>query len=125
LSKVLLENRPDVALLHALVVRLDTIADRLGAVIERLDRIEARITAPDPGPGDIKATEATAHLAAAGLEPTLGPDDLAALLQRSRRDVDRLRASGELPKPDLRIGESARWRPQTVKSWLDRQGGPQ
>jgi predicted DNA-binding transcriptional regulator AlpA len=60
-------------------------------------------------------------LAAAGLEPLLSLDDLAAALSCSRRAVERLRSAAKLPPPDLRIGRMPRWKPATVRAWIDAQ----
>jgi predicted DNA-binding transcriptional regulator AlpA len=48
-------------------------------------------------------------------------EDLCALLGLSRRLICRLVASGEMPKPDLRLCRRALWRPATVTTWLDSQ----
>jgi hypothetical protein len=43
---------------------------------------------------------------------------LASYLGISTRTFDRLNGMGMLPAPDLVIGSSARWAPQTVAKWL-------
>jgi hypothetical protein len=53
------------------------------------------------------------------IEPLLTQGDLARLLNASRRTVERLRASGKLPRPDLHIGKMPRWRPRTIREWID------
>jgi predicted DNA-binding transcriptional regulator AlpA len=48
--------------------------------------------------------------------------DLARVLNCSRRVVERMRAAGRLPKPDLFVGNrSPRWRPETIRRWIDEQ----
>lgn len=61
-------------------------------------------------------------LAAAGIQPMLSLDDLAAALSCSRRLVDRLKSAGKLPAPDLKVGRMPRWRPETIRRWIDAQG---
>jgi hypothetical protein len=59
----------------------------------------------------------------AGLSPMLGIDDLAALLSCSRRMVERMRAAGKLPPPDLMVGRCPRWRAErTVRGWIEKGG---
>ena len=58
------------------------------------------------------------------LEPMLSLEDLAAVLNCSRRLVERLRSAGRLPRPDLRIGKMPRWKVQTIREWIDRVGRP-
>ncbi len=48
----------------------------------------------------------------------LSPNDLAALLNVSKRTVQTLRAAGRLPAPDLHIRKILRWRPETITNWL-------
>jgi predicted DNA-binding transcriptional regulator AlpA len=55
------------------------------------------------------------------IEPLLSLDDFAGIVRASRRTVERLRAAGELPKPDLHVGKMPRWRPETIRLWLARQ----
>ena len=56
----------------------------------------------------------------------LSADDLAAFLNVSRRKVDEMQNSGELPQP-IRFGRRVRrWQSKQIKSWLDtfpNQGG--
>ncbi len=50
--------------------------------------------------------------------------DLAEILRASTTVVDRERAAGRLPRPDLLIaGRSPRWRPETIRDWLAEGGG--
>jgi predicted DNA-binding transcriptional regulator AlpA len=48
-------------------------------------------------------------------------DDLAAALAISRRTAERMLSAGKLPRPDLRIGRMPRWRPETIRQWIDDQ----
>jgi predicted DNA-binding transcriptional regulator AlpA len=58
----------------------------------------------------------------AGIEPMLGIDDLATLLSCSRRLVERMRSGGKVPKPDIQIGKCPRWKPATIRAWIERGG---
>jgi len=40
------------------------------------------------------------------------------------RKLDRLRAAGLFPKPDLQIGPELRWKQSTVNRWIERAGRP-
>ena len=45
--------------------------------------------------------------------------DLTRILQRSRRELERMRAAGRFPPPDLKLGpRSPRWRAETVERWI-------
>ena len=59
-----------------------------------------------------------------GIEPMLHIDDLAALLSCSRRLVERMRSAGKVPKPDIHVGKCPRWKPATIRAWIDRGGKP-
>jgi predicted DNA-binding transcriptional regulator AlpA len=63
----------------------------------------------------------TASTVATSIDPLLAQVDLCRVLVTSQRTIDRLRASGRLPRPDLHIGRSPRWRPDTIRSWIDQQ----
>jgi hypothetical protein len=52
----------------------------------------------------------------------LSLDDLARILRVSRRTLERDRSAGKMPKPDLHVGKMPRWRPETLRRWID-QGG--
>jgi len=60
----------------------------------------------------------------ASIEPMLHIDDLAALLSCSRRLVERMRSAGKVPKPDIHVGKCPRWKPATIRAWIDRGGKP-
>jgi len=52
----------------------------------------------------------------------LGIDDLAAVFSCSRRIIERMRAAGKVPKPDIKIGKMPRWKPETIRSWIEKGG---
>ena len=58
----------------------------------------------------------------ASIEPMLHIDDLAALLSCSRRLVERMRSAGKVPKPDIHVGKCPRWKPATIRAWIDSGG---
>lgn len=58
---------------------------------------------------------------APAIEPLLTLADVADALAVSRRVVERLKASGKLPPPDVRIGKLPRWKPATIRRWIDQQ----
>ena len=60
----------------------------------------------------------------ASIEPMLHIDDLAALLSCSRRLVERMRSAGKVPKPDIHVGKCPRWKPATIRAWIDSGGKP-
>jgi hypothetical protein len=66
---------------------------------------------------------AETRAAAPAVEPMLSIADLAAMLNASRRTTERLKSAGKLPKPDLHVGKMPRWKPETVRSWIDALGG--
>lgn len=55
------------------------------------------------------------------LEPLLGVDDWAAALAVNRRTIERMRAAGKLPRPDLRVGSLPRWKAETIRAWINGQ----
>ncbi len=57
---------------------------------------------------------------APGMEPLLGIDDLATYLNCSRRLVERMRSAGKVPLPDLHVGRMPRWKPATIRAWIER-----
>ena len=42
-------------------------------------------------------------------------DELATVLNCSRRLVVRMRAAGKVPKPDMKVGKMPRWRVETIR----------
>jgi predicted DNA-binding transcriptional regulator AlpA len=59
--------------------------------------------------------------AALPVEPLLSQDDFARVLNIGRRTFARLRSAGKIPAPDLIVGVMPRWRPETVRTWLESQ----
>jgi len=57
----------------------------------------------------------------AAIESLITVDDLAMVLVTTRRTVDRMRSAGKIPKPDLHVGKMPRWRPETIRRWIDQQ----
>jgi predicted DNA-binding transcriptional regulator AlpA len=49
-------------------------------------------------------------------------DDLPDALGVSRRTIERARAAGRFPKPDLHIGRMPLWRKATIEDWIDGGG---
>lgn len=49
-------------------------------------------------------------------------DQVAAALGVSRSTIERARAAGRFPPPDLRIGRMPLWRPETVRRWTEGGG---
>jgi hypothetical protein len=77
-------------------------------------------TGAAPRPSDRPPAPADTRLKpAAEIEPLLTLDGLARVLNASRSTVERMRAAGQLPPPDLYIGtgrrKSPRWRPETIR----------
>jgi hypothetical protein len=60
----------------------------------------------------------------ASIEPMIHIDDLAELLSCTRRLVERMRSAGKVPKPDSHVGRCPRWKPATIRRWIDRGGRP-
>jgi excisionase family DNA binding protein len=54
-----------------------------------------------------------------GIEPLLSMDEIASLLGVTRRAVERLRSTGALPRPDVKVGRCLRWKSATVREWID------
>ena|SRR5271157_990590 len=75
-------------------------------------RLSKEQAAPSTAPAPVQPT----HDAA----PTtcLSKRGLAEYLGVSTRTLDRSIAMGLLPKPDLVVGRSPRWSPETVRKWL-------
>jgi predicted DNA-binding transcriptional regulator AlpA len=64
-----------------------------------------------------------ARLAPAGIEPALTLADWTQILRCSRREVERMKSAGKLPPPDFKVGRMPRWKPETVRRWIDEQAG--
>jgi len=59
---------------------------------------------------------------ASALEPLLSMNDVARALNCSRRTLESMRAGGRFPRPDVSIGRSPRWKPDTIRAWIDAGG---
>jgi hypothetical protein len=71
------------------------------------------------------ATPVLAQTVNAGhvIEPMLSINDLARILRCSRRSVERMRSSGQLPPPTLFVGTKCpRWHPQVMREWIGAGG---
>jgi hypothetical protein len=66
----------------------------------------------DPAQGSADATKDRMSLAC------FDKASLAAYLRLSYRSLDRCGAAGLLPTPDLTLGSSPRWLPETITRWL-------
>jgi hypothetical protein len=56
------------------------------------------------------------------IEPLLSIDDLSVILKCSRRLVERMRSAGKLPPPDLHVGRCPRWKPETIRQYIEGKG---
>jgi predicted DNA-binding transcriptional regulator AlpA len=59
---------------------------------------------------------------AASAEKLITKHELAELARQSVRNLNRLLAKGDLPKPDVRLGRKSLWRPRTIERWLEAGG---
>lgn len=55
------------------------------------------------------------------IEPMLSIAQFAEALLVSRRTLERMLSAGKVPRPDLRAGRMPRWKPETVRRWIDSQ----
>jgi hypothetical protein len=88
----------------------------------RTDRTPNRLLSDQLG-GPAPLTKVTSR----NIEPLLARlDDLPSLTRLGKRTLERLRAAGKLPRPDLRIGRIPLWRIETIRERIDilsRDGG--
>jgi hypothetical protein len=100
-------------------------ASRAGQLTADADGTDG--TAPHD-PGAVRQTflrdRSHSRLALAGIEPVVTIEDWAIVLVCSRREIERMRSSGQLPAPDLHVGKMPRWLPSTVRDWLATQTKP-
>jgi hypothetical protein len=124
-SDQMLKNRVELAYADALLDQAARTNEALARIDETLARIEARLSESAPTAGDDRPAAAAAReqLARAGIEGTVGPGAWPELLGRSRRETDRMRSSGAIVAPDFYAGRSPRWRAETVRRWMESQGG--
>jgi hypothetical protein len=59
---------------------------------------------------------------ATAIEQLLSIDDLATILNCSRRFVERLRSAAKIPRPDMHVGRCPRWKPETIRRWIEAGG---
>ena len=78
---------------------------------------------PRPEPQDL-AIKYGLTLASAIKPPLLKICDLERRFVCERRTIERMCAAGKLPPPDLFIGNSPRWREETIQAWIERGGKP-
>ncbi len=73
---------------------------------------------PQPRPADLPGVKPAIEI-----EPLWRIKDVYTFLNCSRRSVERIKSSGELPKPDRIVGKrSPRWKPETIRAWVERGG---
>jgi hypothetical protein len=58
----------------------------------------------------------------ASIEPLLRKRDIGAILRVDIRTLERMLSSGRMPKPDMYLRRAPRWKPETIRQWID-QGG--
>jgi predicted DNA-binding transcriptional regulator AlpA len=56
------------------------------------------------------------------VERMVSRKDFAAIIRVSLPVLDRMRAAGKLPRPDMYISRSPRWRADTIRAWIERGG---
>jgi hypothetical protein len=56
------------------------------------------------------------------IEPLLSLNDLAAILNCSRRWLERERSAGRVPRPNFMTGRCPRWKPATIRRWIEGGG---
>jgi predicted DNA-binding transcriptional regulator AlpA len=64
----------------------------------------------------------TSHTLATSIEPLVTKADLERILQIDSRTIDRMRSTGKLPKPDLFLSRMPRWKPETIRAWIEAGG---
>jgi predicted DNA-binding transcriptional regulator AlpA len=69
------------------------------------------------GPADVPGVRPADQI-----EPLLRQLDLERVLSCSSRTLERLRSAGRLPRPDLHVGRSPRWRAETIRRWIESGG---
>jgi excisionase family DNA binding protein len=87
----------------------------------------SRRTNPPDALGSSTLPDGVVHISgplAALIEPLLSVDDLARTLNASRRTIERMRSAGKLPRPDLHLGKLPRWKPETIRRWIEGGGRP-
>lgn len=71
---------------------------------------------------------APARLGPSPIERMLSMADLCHILNVSRSKLERLRAAGRVPRPDVDLRTVnkpiPRWRPETIRRWIESGGKP-
>jgi predicted DNA-binding transcriptional regulator AlpA len=58
----------------------------------------------------------------ASIEPLATIESWAAALVVSVPTIERLRRAGKIPSPDVMIGRLPRWKPSTIRAWIESGG---
>jgi predicted DNA-binding transcriptional regulator AlpA len=95
------------------------VTDEPGALVDVLASLRAL------PPILVRLAAALDRQAAAGfVEPLLNRRDVARVLRVSLAVFDRLRSAGRLPRPDVILSRSPRWRAATIRAWIEKGGRP-
>jgi hypothetical protein len=94
---------------------------------ERVALRVARSVAVDDQRQELPSATMQNHFAIQTIKPLLTVDDLCALLQISRRTLERMRSVGTAPAPDVTLGmigkrgqaRHPRWKAESVIAWLE------
>src|SRR5262249_40213560 len=88
--------------------------------LQRTKRTSRRkVLAQETGPVETAPPEH--HPDGLAVELVVINDDWKRILRCGQRTIDRMRASGKLPKPDFHIGRMPRWWRSTVVAWIEAQ----
>ena len=82
-----------------------------------LAEVLAKLTSLLPGLADALDRQTKGQPPVARI--TLRLDEVADAVGVSRRVLERERAAGRMPKPDMRIGKMPLWRPETIYTWIN------
>jgi hypothetical protein len=89
-------------------------------------RLRTEAAANHVGVRNLRHSTAQAPLGSSPIEPMLSMADLCHILQVSRSKLERLRAAGKVPPPDVDLRTVSkpipRWRPETIRRWLEGGG---
>jgi excisionase family DNA binding protein len=66
---------------------------------------------------------AISAIAPPSIESLWTPKDVASYLRVSVRKVERMRSAGAMPSPDFFLGRLPRYRPDSIREWLDSMKG--
>ena len=83
-----------------------------------------RPSRPAEDPAEPVVPTAAAKLSSAPNRLGFRLHELAAGLGVSRRSIERERAAGRFPRPDLTIGKMPLWTLETIRAWIERGGRP-